>query len=48
MLRRDPAGSLPRPTPDFRRRSWLAFQTALEVHLLRRGRGETGERLLSP
>ena len=36
--------ALPRPTDEFRRRSWLAFQIALDRHLLRRRR-EPGERL---
>jgi hypothetical protein len=31
--------SLPRPTDEFRRKSWLAFQIALDRYLLRRGRG---------
>jgi hypothetical protein len=47
MLRRDPAESV-RPTTEFRRRSWLVFQTALDVHLLGRGRSETSECLLPP
>ena len=39
---------LPRPTDEFRRNSWLAFQIALDRYLLRRGRGaEARERLFS-
>ena len=37
--------ALPRPTDEFRRKSWQAFQNALDRHLLRRRRREPGERL---
>ena len=40
--------SLPRPTDEFRRNSWLAFHIALDRYLLRRGRGaEARERLFA-
>jgi hypothetical protein len=40
--------ALPRPTADFRRRSWSAFQIALDRHLLGRGRGvEPGKSFVS-
>jgi hypothetical protein len=38
---------LPRPTDEFRAKSWLAFEAALDRHLLRRRGREAGERLLS-
>jgi hypothetical protein len=39
---------LPRPTDEFRRNSWLAFQIALDRYLLRRARGaQARERLFS-
>jgi hypothetical protein len=37
----------PRPTDEFRRKSWLAFQVALDRHLLR-SRRQPGKRLFSP
>jgi hypothetical protein len=42
----DPA--LPRATENFRRRSWFAFQIALDRHLLGRGHGvEPGKSFVS-
>ena len=38
---------LPRPTDEFRKKSWLAFQTALDRHLLGHGYLEPRERLFS-
>lgn len=44
--------SLPRPTDEFRKKSWLAFQAALDRHLgrrrRRRRRREPSQRLFSP
>jgi hypothetical protein len=40
--------ALPHPTPGFRRKSWSAFQIALDRHLLGRGRGgEPGKSFVS-